>query len=164
MAKPTPPEEPQLVLNYRALKTDALFTLIWLSLAWLGLVWLVLSGYRAGDTRFLVIASSALCCLGLGLHSFLISFGPFLSFYKDHLVINHSVLRKLRLPYSSFRHITIAREEVTILLTTGPPVCINLAQLTFKNQEKCLKQFNALQVTIMEKQAAGAVSAGTEQP
>lgn len=145
-----PDNEIPLVLNYRSLKTSFLITLIWLGLAVLCLVLIRSEGTGPGTLRFQTLVAAALFCVIFSLHSLNSSGGPFISFYVDHLVVNHSLLRRITLYYNDITSINIANEEIEFLRMKLPPVVINLGMLSFEDQERCLSAVNRLFASVME--------------
>lgn len=160
----SPENEIPLVLNYRSLKASFFITLLWLFLAIFCLYLIRQEGTAPGTLRFHTLVAASLFSAIFSLHSLNSSGGPFLSFYEDHLVVNHSLLRRITLWYSDITSINIVNEEIEFLRSKLPPVVINLAMLSFEDQERCLDQVNRLFASLMEGGSRQEEGNGTSLP
>lgn len=131
-----------IILHYRTLKTNLLFTLIWLIMAFLSFVLIKTYQFQTNSIEFFTLILSAVICLILAIHSIDTYGGPFLYFNNDHLLVHHSMIRKVVIDYKNIKSINVVKEEVEIILKSGIPVILNLAQLSFEDQAVCLKKLN----------------------
>lgn len=147
---PFPDNQPPLVLNYRTLKASHFITWAWLGLAVLCLLLIRSEGLVFGSLRFHTLMIASLFCVILSFYNFNSNGGPFISFFEDHLLINHSLVHKITVYYRDITRINIAHEEIEFILRKKPPVVINLGILSFDDQEHCLIAVNRVFASIVE--------------
>lgn len=133
------------ILYYRVFKTSLFFTMIWFILALLSFILIQNYHYKIHSIEFFTLILSAFVCLILAIHSLDTYGGPFLYFNRTDLVIRHSMIRKIIVPYENIKTFNVNREEVEIICRSGLSVVVNLAHLSFEDQATCLKKFNEMQ-------------------
>ena len=151
MKNPTfPDNEVPLIFNYRSLKASYFVTLLWLGLVVLCITLIRLGGYQMMDVNFQVLAAASVFSVIFSMHSLNSSGGPFIIFHEEHLQVNHTYFRKITLNYKDITNVFVANEEIEIHRRDFSPVVINLAMLSFEDQERCLGIINRLFTSVME--------------
>lgn len=137
-------DQPGLILHYRTLKTNLFFTLIWLLMVFLAFILIGVNHIQSDSIEYFTLILSGGICLILAIHSIDTYGGPFIYFNKTNLMIRHSMIRKVVIDYNMIESILVVNEEVEITRKSGPPVMLNLAQLSFTDQAICLKHLNEI--------------------
>lgn len=131
------PDQP-VIFCYRPLKTGLFFAAIWLIMALFSLYLIrhLMLSLRSLEALTLMLA--AFGCGVMAFHSLEQYGGPFLSLYKDHLIIHYSQMRKVTVPFAQIKALNVVKEDLEILLQDKTEIFVNLSHLSFADQDRFL--------------------------
>lgn len=129
--------KPEIIFNYRVLKSSIFFTLVWVGIAIASVYMIVKLKATIKDISGFTLVIAVIYSSISAVQSFDRYGGKYISVYTDMMIIHYSLLHNQKVPFNSIKTMTVENENVGFTTTSGK-VNIPLAHLSFDDQKEFL--------------------------
>lgn len=144
-----PKPKPELVLNYRGLKSSVFFTLLWIAMAGFTMSLLIFTDIKSDTIEGFTLAVAVFYCLLSALQSYRRHGGPYISIYRDKMIVHFSMIHNQTINFHKVKSLHIENETAEFRSDTRKAY-VPLGHLSFGDQKIFLDFLKETFQTIIE--------------
>ncbi|GEM_PF-3850966 len=128
---------PEIIFNYRVLKSSIFFTLVWVGIALASIYQFIILKVTIKDITGFTLVIAVIYSSISAVQSFDRYGGKYITVFKDYMIVHYSILHDQKVVFTSIKSMTVENENVSFNTTSGK-VNIPLAHLSFDDQKEFL--------------------------